>query len=995
MGNVPRPDDGDRRSLVQRGISRKEAEVLAGLGEHLTNAEIAARQFVSVRTIESQVSSLLRKLDAANRRELAVMAPSLLDGHVDTGRRRPTGTVTFLFTDIVGSTELWDRETAAMRAAVERHDDVVRAVVEQHHGHLFATGGDGFGAVFARAADAVRAAGDVQAAVLAESWQLSSPFQVRVGVHTGEAHERGGDYFGPAVSCAARVARAAAGSQVLLTSTTADLLGDLTDPPPLRVIGERRLRGLRHPQRLHELLYVQRPAALDSVRTFTSNVPAPSSGLIGRDGDTALVLAALDDHRLVTIVGPGGVGKTTLGETVAQEVASRFHGGTWLVALAPLTDGGAVDAAFASALGVEPRPGMSMTESIVSSYVEQHALVIVDNCEHVIEEASRVVSALLRGCRELTVLATSREPLAVHGERRVDLLPLGVPAMDATPNETASSPAVRLLRERAAEAGRDLRIDESQAPVLAALCRALGGIPLAIELAASQLRALAPGEVLDRLSANRDSLTDRRRDSPDRHRTLGRTIDWSLQLLSNEERQAFARVSVFAGGFTLDAAEAVCGGDDGDGADMAELLWRLVDRSMILASEDSGGTRYGVLEPLRQHAWELLSEPERLRLAGRHLSYYRALAERAAPGIRGRDETGWVAELTGELQNLRVAVQHAVRTSRLDDAARMVSALHDYAIWRQRFEVGDWAHAVLELPGADQHPTAPTLFATAGWGRCIAGDFDAAIDLAKRGLAVESHSLSCGWLHDVLAHADYFRARDGRSHSHDEIERARADGDRYRLAYVLADSAMHEYMAGALEEGRALADEAVELAEASGCPSILGMAYAARSMSLLDVDPAAARVAARRAARIGASVDAGWVKSVVAVWLLLLAREDDDRSEDLRVTRDALVTYRRAGDEVRVRNVVQSCLPALLVSLSEDDLPELARLHGSSLDRPMMKAAFIDERVEPALGELERRLAGRFNLEVDAGRALTTWDAAARTLDLLDRLLDAHSPPAP
>jgi hypothetical protein len=234
----------------------------------------------------------------------------------------------------------------------------------------------------------------------------------------------------------------------------------------------------------------------------------------------------------------------------------------------------------------------------------------------------------------------------------------------------------------------------------------------------------------------------------------------------------------------------------------------------------------------------------------------------------------------------------------------------------------------------------------------------------------------------------------GSSHArHDEIERARADGDRYRLAYVLADSAMHEYMAGALEEGRALADEALELAEASGCPSILGMAQAARSMTLLDVDPAAARVAARRAARIGASVDAGWVKSVIAVWLL--AREDADRSEDLRVTRDAFVTYRRAGDEVRVRNVVQSCLPALLASLPDDDLPELARLHGSSLDRPMMKAAFIDERVEPALGELERRLAGRFNLEVDAYRALTTRDAAARTLHLLDRLLDTESPLAP
>ena len=786
--------------MRERGISRREVEVLEALGERLTNAEIALRLYVSERTIESHVSSLLRKLGVANRRELATAVAEMVDLPPVDATVRPTGTVTFVFTDIVGSTELWDRHPDDMPEAVERHDSIIRRVIEEHGGHVFATGGDGFGGVFARAGDAVTAAGEAQVSLLAEGWAERTPIRVRIGVHTGEAHERGGDFFGSAVNRAARIMGAAAPFQVLVSSTTAALVADIAAVPELLDVGEHVLRGLRQRQRLFELMYPGRPPIAAPVPDLVGNLAAPVVRLVGRGPDQALVAELLDDHRLVTLVGAGGIGKTSLAEAVASELASRFKGGTWFVALSALAPGEVVAPTFAAAVGVQPRREVSITDSIVASYRDQHALLVVDNCEHVIDDACRVVEAILRGCPDVKVLATAREPLAIHGERRVDLRSLTVPDESDTPTEIMSTASAELLLQRAAEAGRQLTVDADCARTVGALCRLLGGIPLAIELAASQLRMLSPAEVLQRLDTGLGTLTDDRRDAPSRHQTLQTTMDWSYQLLGPDERRVFDRLSVFFGGFTVEAAQAVCGGEGLDPTVIAELLWRLIDRSMVqVGDDDDDTTRYVVLEPLRQHASGHLDATERSRLAGRHLVYFRDLAETSVNGIRGPDEAAWVARLNADFQNLRVAVRHGVSTGRLDDAARLVAALHDYAIWRQRFEVGDWARAILELAGAEHHPAGCVLYATAGWGRCIAGDFDTATAYAEQGLVAERRTgQECGWLHDVLGHVQFFQASNdaGLEQSHAEIDRARASGDRYRLAYVLADNAMHEYMAG-------------------------------------------------------------------------------------------------------------------------------------------------------------------------------------------------------
>jgi predicted ATPase/class 3 adenylate cyclase len=996
MGTMPERPAERRPTMHVRGISRREVDVLEAVGERLTNAEIAARLYLSERTIESHVSSLLRKLGVANRRELATAAADLVDrSSAVEVTVRPTGTVTFVFTDIVGSTELWDRYPADMPETVERHDNIVRRVIDEHGGHVFSTGGDGFGGVFARAGDALVAAAAVEVAVLAEPWAASTPIRVRIGVHTGEAHERGGDFFGSAVNRAARIMGVAAPFQVLVSSTTAALVADIAAVPELVDVGEHALRGLRQRQRLFELMYAGRPPIAAPVPDLVGTLAAPVVRLVGRGPDQEHVAELLDEHRLVTLVGAGGIGKTSLAEAVASQLAPSFKGGTWFVGLSALARREVVAPTFAAAVGVQPRRDVSITESIVASYRDQHALLVVDNCEHVIDDACRVVEAILRGCPNVKVLATAREPLAIHGERRVDLRSLTVPDEADTPTEIMSTPSAELLIQRAAEAGRRLTVDAGGARTVGALCRVLGGIPLAIELAASQLRMLSPAEVLHRLEAGLGTLTDDRRDAPSRHQTLQATMDWSYQLLGPDERRVFDRLSVFFGGFTVEAAQAVCGGEGLDPTVIVELVWRLMDRSMVqVVDDDDDTTRYILLEPLRQHAFGHLDATERSRLAGRHLVYYRDLAETSVHGIRGPDEAAWVARLNADFQNLRVAVRHGVSTGRLDDAARLVAALHDYAIWRQRFEVGDWARAVLELTGAEQHSSACVLYATAGWGRCIAGDFDAATAYAEQGLLAEHRTRQqCGWLHDVLGHVQFFQANNdaGLEPSHAEIDRARASSDRYRLAYVLADNAMHEYLAGNATIARARADEALLLADAQQCPSLVGIAHAARSMTQLDVDPDEARSSARKAARAAGAVEAGWTKNVVTVWLILLAVDHADRIQDLELARDAIESYRRAGDEVRVRTVVNNCLPVLLRILPAAATVELAELHGACLDRPRMKAALFDAYVEPAIAEIEARLGPAFAEAVQRGRELTTSDAAELTISLLQQALTPHS----
>ena len=448
----------------------------------------------------------------------------------------PSGTVTFLFTDIEGSTSLWESAPDGMRAALERHDALVRNAINAHGGHVFSTGGDGLVAVFARAADAMASASQAQAALTAEAWPESAPVRVRMGVHTGEAIERGGDYFGPALNRAARLMAMGHGGQVLVSHATEQLIEEsLATGLELVDLGEHRLRDLSRPERIFQLRApgcdTQFPElrSLDAART---NLPVQLTSFIGREKDVKAVDALLGEHRMVTLTGVGGVGKTRLALQVAAEALDNFPDGVWLLELAPLGEPSRLVEALAAALSVEPIPGKTIEQAILDKVEGSRILLVLDNCEHLLDEARRVVRKLVRAAPRLVVLATSREPLGAPGEQVVPLRSLN------------SQSSVRLFAERAVAVDASFILGDADREQVTHLCRRLDGIPLAIELAAARVRMFSPAELAEHLDQRFRLLTGGR-GAVERHHTLRAAIDWSYDMLAAGERAVFDRLSVF------------------------------------------------------------------------------------------------------------------------------------------------------------------------------------------------------------------------------------------------------------------------------------------------------------------------------------------------------------------------------------------------------------------------------------------------------------------
>ncbi len=404
----------------------------------------------------------------------------------------PTGTVTFLFTDLESSTRLWEEHPEEMRAALARHDAILRDAVEMHDGHVVKTTGDGLHAAFALAHDALVAALDAQRALVAEDWTLPEALRVRMGLHTGEAELREGDYFGPAVNRAARVSAAAHGGQIVASGTTADLVRDgLAPDVELVDLGEHRLRDLGRSERIVQVVHPDLPAEFPPLRSLEAhpgNLPIQLTSFVGRDDDVARIVAMLDDASLVTLIGTGGVGKTRLAIQVAAEVVPRFGDGAWFCELAPADDGDSMAQVVAATLGCVQRPGLSMVESIVEYLKVRELLLVLDNCEHLLDEAGALAEATLAACPSVTVLATSREALEVDGERVVRVRSLGAPEPSATREQLLESAAVRLFGDRASDAGATGDWSEAQWSAVGEICRRVDGIPLAIELAAAQGR---------------------------------------------------------------------------------------------------------------------------------------------------------------------------------------------------------------------------------------------------------------------------------------------------------------------------------------------------------------------------------------------------------------------------------------------------------------------------------------------------------------------------
>lgn len=626
------------------------------------------------------------------------------------GEQLPTGTVTFLFSDVEGSTQLWEQHHDEMSSALAEHDKVMRSTIEDHDGHVFSTAGDAYAAAFERPIQALEAAAAAQTG-LNELSVGGAPMKVRMAVHTGSADERDGDYFGPAVNRVARLMSAGNGRQVLVSTATSELVQDaVPDGATLDDLGEHRLKDLSRPEQVYQLLhdsFAHDTRPLRSLDRFPHNLPIQLTSFVGREEEVIELTKLLTGSRMVTLAGVGGAGKTRLAIQTAAELLSNYEDGVWLVELAAITDPSKVPASVMDVLGIEEKASEDAMDTITRALAKKQILVILDNCEHIVDPAARFAATALGAGTGVSILATSREMLGVPGEYPFQVKSLASP--DSLDTEVRAAllryPAVRLFSERGELARPGWRVSAENADSVVQICQRLDGMPLAIELAAARLRMMPAEQIAERLDDRFRLLTGGSRTVLPRQQTLEAAIDWSFDLLSDQEKTLFGRLAVFMGGFTLESAEAVCGVDPLDEYLVLDHVGHLVDKSLIQAEDTQDGARYRMLETLRQYARQRLAESEEVEaMRRRHAEHIRALVDEALPNLRGIDEAYWFRRLDAELDNIRQAMSWALEANEPQLVQAIAGSLYRYFMYRQRFVEGrDWAERAV---AASDDPTA-------------------------------------------------------------------------------------------------------------------------------------------------------------------------------------------------------------------------------------------------------------------------------------------------
>jgi predicted ATPase/class 3 adenylate cyclase len=627
----------------------------------------------------------------------------------------PTGTVTFLFTDVEGSTRLWEEQPDAS-TMLKRHDELIESIVAAHEGVVVRPRGEGDSrfCVFGRATDGVAAAAAIQLALSNEPWSV--PLSVRIAVHSGEAEFRDGDYFGAAVNRCARLRAVAHGGQVLLSAATEELIGGaLPDGCSVSDLGLHRLRDLSAPLRVFQLRHAGLRAEfppLSSLDAMSNNLPVQLTSFVGRDAEVAEIRKLLAESRLVTLTGAAGCGKTRHALQSAAELLDAFPDGAWFVDLAPVADPALVPQAIARALGLQDETGTPAMEMIIDSLRARRSLVLLDNCEHVLAASAEAATGILLSCPAVSVLATARESLGVGGETSWRVPSLSLPDASDALDELTTSEAARLFVDRAHAACSELAFTDDDAPAIAKICSRLDGIPLAIELAAARVGVLAPDQIASRLDDHLRLLTGGSRTALERQQTLRAAVDWSHALLSDEERVLLRRLSVFAGGFTLEPCEEVCSGGAVARVDTLDLLSALVGKSLVVAVRVGRSSRYRLLETMRQYAREkLIESPDAMETRARHLAWCRALVREAEPELHGPQQVAWFQRLDEEHDNIRAALTWAIDAGDAEAALSMVDDVAHFWDTRGRWAEGSsWIEAALAVPGGSDRLRGWALF---------------------------------------------------------------------------------------------------------------------------------------------------------------------------------------------------------------------------------------------------------------------------------------------
>ncbi len=733
-------------------------------------------------------------------------------------------------------------------------------------------------------------------------------------------------------------------------------------------------------------------------RGLPGNLPRRVTALLGRNAELSQLTELLRTEPLLTVTGPGGVGKTRLALQLAERSAAEHPDGVWLCDLAPVREDALVAEALTTALDVQRRQDRTTIEGLVEVLQSRCLLIVLDNCEHVLAPIREVTEAVLRACPDVRIVATSREPLGVDGETVWPLGPLPLPSADETdPVMAMESPAVRLFVARATSAHPGFRLDEGTVSSVVEICRRLDGLPLALELAAARVRSMTLPDLADELSRDFTILATSAREP--RHRTLEATVAWSYELLGVAEQALFDRLSVFAGSFAADDIEAVCtdASVSGDGA--RGLLAALVDKSMVVADVSRSPTRYSLLETLRQFGGE------RLRQAGhaemlheRHAHWTIQLVEQAEVGMGGPDEPVWMSRLEDAFADLRIAHRWTLSQGDADRALRLVVGAREFAFRRMRYELFSWAEATLELRAVDGHQLLPVALATAAYGRFVRGDLDAAVALAERSLEAELHLglPSCGLHLRTLANVSYYRGQafEAAETCQRMVEAAGSSGDDARLAHALYMASVGLASDARTDASRMLADEAVSLARRIDNPTSLASAFYAQALVVEAIDPDRAVSMLEESIAQGTAAGNRWIVAFAQTELVSLAGRRDDLDGALRLAREVIDMWHRAGDWANQWLTLRH-VAGVLAQRGDHEaaavLHTAVRLASAELAMPIEASDL--RRVGAILEQLPSALGRARHAEAEArGAAMGADTVVQSTRQVIDRVLAGAGP---
>jgi predicted ATPase/class 3 adenylate cyclase len=756
------------------------------------------------------------------------------------------GITTFLFSDIEGSTRLWEKSPEAMGRALAAHDALVRSTIGEYGGAVVKMTGDGVHAAFADPRAAIGAAVALQLGCARIEQAQGLPFRVRCGLHAGTHEQRDDDFYGNTVNRAARIMSVALGGQVLVSHAVATLVSDgLPAGISLRRLGAVRLRGLAHQEQVHQVVHRDLRDRFPPLRALAAaphNLPQPLTTFVGREGLVAQAVGLVRESRMVTLVGAGGIGKTRLSLRVASELVEEFADGAWFVELAPLSDPLRVPQAVASALHIKEEPGQSMLDVLVAQLADRRLLLVLDNCEHLLEACARLAAALLAAASGVSILASSREPLHVAGEHccPVPVLPAPPPGVAASAEALEAFDAVKLFVERARAVAPRFAVTPGNAHAVATICRRLDGIPLALELAAARVRAIGVTDIAARLDNRFALLQSRDRVVMPRHQTLTALIDWSHELLTGDERTVFRRLGVFAGGFSLDAAEVVGADASIAATEVVDALMGLVEKSLVIAAEEGG--RYQVLETIREYALQRLeASGEAAAARQRHFEHCLALAERARTELIGPDQGEWLARLDADRENLVAAHAHAVGPDGdAGQAIRLMAAMNLYWIFSGSVGLGLrlTTQALARLPAGERSALRRRALFDAGQLAVCKGAYADGRRLLDESVAIARElgdEVGQGAALPLLCMASLAEGdlASARVHADAALVLARRIGDQRRIAAALVGRAQVHRAEDELEAAQRMYASAYDIAAGLGDRETMAVALLNQAMVAL------------------------------------------------------------------------------------------------------------------------------------------------------------------